>query len=446
MENVCSAPWEPIANFWLRKVGYEARHTQVDSKDFMLPQTRQRGYLIAVDYTVFGASSPLITDFWAATMKSIRERPSAAIDDFLLEDDDDRLVRTRVEVEVKANSSTARGNDWEYSRDRHADVRRKELLPNGNPYTFAEFMGATLVSLQPHMRSWMGYIRASPGRIVDLLDIDFLRCRSAHREMGYKMLILDLSQNADFSSDIQRAVLGLSGCITPSAIPWRTDGHRLITGIESLSLQGIPRDELVLSNETNENLQNVAGNTMTTTVVGTGMLLALISVKKHAPAAFMSSQQAERPQLESPPPGLPFSVSYTSAERVADALDTHRVSFGPAAIRFTTTGRLDVRGGSRPCAAACAWTSLLLLPTVPRPAELREHVTPVPRLRRNGLRPVPGQPGAQLCTPRHLRPGPSVDVGRRGPSIAAGPYRGIPESHQHRPGGKGRDGKGDWGL
>lgn len=52
-----------------------------------------------------------------------------------------------------------------------------------------------------------------------------------------------------------------------------------MVGLEALSLQGLPIDELLLTRETEDNLADLAGNAMSSTVVGTSMMAALILTK-----------------------------------------------------------------------------------------------------------------------------------------------------------------------
>lgn len=56
-----------------------------------------------------------------------------------------------------------------------------------------------------------------------------------------------------------------------------------MTGIESLHLQGLPIDELLLTRETSAQIQDLAGNAMSSTVVGTAMMMALILARDHLP-------------------------------------------------------------------------------------------------------------------------------------------------------------------
>jgi hypothetical protein len=92
-------------------------------------------------------------------------------------------------------------------------------------------------------------------------DTDFIRRR-----------VDELSQNID--RDIDTRPWGIIGCVTPSGIPYLTTRGGPITGPELLALQGIPIDKLSLTYETSRQLQDFAGNAMTSTVVGAAMLAA----------------------------------------------------------------------------------------------------------------------------------------------------------------------------
>ena len=49
-----------------------------------------------------------------------------------------------------------------------------------------------------------------------------------------------------------------------------------LLGLEALSMQGLPIDELLLTRESEDNLRDLAGNAMSSTVVGASMIAALI--------------------------------------------------------------------------------------------------------------------------------------------------------------------------
>lgn len=69
---------------------------------------------------------------------------------------------------------------------------------------------------------------------------------------------------------------GIVGCITPTGIPYITTRGGPLCGLESLALQGLPLDRLLLTRETQRELQDLAGNAMSSTVVGAAILSALI--------------------------------------------------------------------------------------------------------------------------------------------------------------------------
>ena len=74
--------------------------------------------------------------------------------------------------------------------------------------------------------------------------------------------------------------LGLCQCITPTGVPYVTNRGGPLVGEELLLLQGIPADDLILTKESDENLKDLAGNAMSTTVVGAAVLSALIVGQK----------------------------------------------------------------------------------------------------------------------------------------------------------------------
>ena len=70
--------------------------------------------------------------------------------------------------------------------------------------------------------------------------------------------------------------LGLCQCLTPTGVPYVTNRGGPLVGEELLMLQGIPVDDLLLTKETEDNLKDLAGNAMSTTVVGACTLCALL--------------------------------------------------------------------------------------------------------------------------------------------------------------------------
>jgi hypothetical protein len=87
------------------------------------------------------------------------------------------------------------------------------------------------------------------------------------------MALWDVSQNVDRF----KAELGIAPCITPGGQDFASNRQCALNGSELLLLQGMPLAKLILANETQKDLQNLAGNAMSTTVIGASLISALIS-------------------------------------------------------------------------------------------------------------------------------------------------------------------------
>ena len=128
---------------------------------------------------------------------------------------------------------------------------------------------------------WKGFINQQTHRVHDTIDTNFLRqAVKRSRDSTYKAEVWDLSQNVDrqsFPPD------GLTGCLTPSGCAFLTCRGGPIIGVETLKLQGLPVDDIMLSCETEPQLRDFAGNAMTTTVVGAAMLSAFVAAPESLP-------------------------------------------------------------------------------------------------------------------------------------------------------------------
>lgn len=91
-------------------------------------------------------------------------------------------------------------------------------------------------------------------------------------------IVWNLSQNVD--RNVGTTKLGTCPCLTPSMIPYITNRGGPMVGVEALSMQGLPVDELLLTRETEDQLADLAGNAMSTTVVGACIMAALIVGQK----------------------------------------------------------------------------------------------------------------------------------------------------------------------
>ena len=143
----------------------------------------------------------------------------------------------------------------------------------------------------------MNRFKSQVERVVDLCDINYLRLAREGQDANYKTLVWNLSQNVDRSTASSRP--GVCPCLTPNMVPYVTNRGGPIVGPEVLALQGspadglppacrgrvhhasgacagIPVDDLLLTRENNDQMADLAGNAMSSTIVGTCILAALL--------------------------------------------------------------------------------------------------------------------------------------------------------------------------
>lgn len=282
LENVTKAPWDQFKGFWLPAIGYSAAVAQVDSKNFLVPQTRQRKYLVAVDARRYGQNASEIVESWAELMKPshwFKNPPD--LEGFLLPPSDKRTLNSRFQLERTMLSKPKKDVEAVVCQNDHRLARRKEGLGNGQPYTRLDDRG----NVQPREESWGNYIRLITPRMQDLLDISSLRAFVKNFDFIYKLVMLDLGQNVDRQS----IKIGTIPCIIPTNESFSTYHGRPILGIECLALQGIPIDRVSISVEKEAQLKDLAGNAMTTTVAGAAILCAIACERKFVLEALESS-------------------------------------------------------------------------------------------------------------------------------------------------------------
>lgn len=329
MENVEGADWAAYENFWLPGVGYVALDIRVDSKDYYIPQTRNRRLLIAFDFEFYGDAATAAAQACIGRIKALRRRASSPVDDFLLPDEDPRVVMARVDKEGGLLRIRL-GSSWDYSLTRHELMRMRLRIPRGHPLSGVEEIDGRIAKIQPPQRAaWMEHFIRQALRTLDFLDICYAHGLKRGCDITFKTKVLNLSQNVDrgSASDMADSNIGLTGCITPSGMPFLTDRLRPVTGIEALGLQGLPIDNLVLSTETQANLHDLSGNAMTMTVIGAGLLSLLLADFKHRPT---NVEQFQRDPTSKPANGPQINsvACPTGVYRTNNDTDMHDVRNG----------------------------------------------------------------------------------------------------------------------
>jgi site-specific DNA-cytosine methylase len=288
LENVCHAPWKKIeAEAW-PAIGYAAVWQRVNTRDFFLPETRVRGYMMVVDARLHHDPTgmkhiprPLkevekITAMWKENMDGLKRPASCPPEAFLLDADDQNLMRA---LEELAGDLRTRVVDWAACQGRHHDVRSLLGLGQGRPITqWVESGGCKPIDYMQKE-----FFRTQPDRVRDTADIWYLRGLLRGIDILHKTRHMDMSQNIDRDTD--RKAAGLIGCITPNVIAFCSTRGAPLAGHELLALQGLPIYRLDLTREKQTQLRDLAGNAMTSTVVGAAILAALTAAYKTLPEA-----------------------------------------------------------------------------------------------------------------------------------------------------------------
>lgn len=127
------------------------------------------------------------------------------------------------------------------------------------------------------------------------------------------------------------------GCITPCGIPYITTRGGPLCGIEALSLQGLPLDRLLLTKESQRELQDLAGNAMTSTVVGAATLSALIVAYRALDAGTGEETSHASTEYHDAPNEIAPREDQKLVPRNLDASET--VPSVPALVKMASTSR-----------------------------------------------------------------------------------------------------------
>ncbi|KII87340.1 hypothetical protein PLICRDRAFT_125381 [Plicaturopsis crispa FD-325 SS-3] len=271
LENVCSAPWKRVEGYF-KDIGYSAAFHRVDTKFYYIPHTRTRVYLIAVNKK----KSDIPNEWKDIVVNQLKRPASSALDAFLLPSDDPRIHQSREKLVQESYNALDRRTgrtDWGKCESRHQRGRLEEELGTKRPLTGWDEGGNCKL---PDF-AWNDWGKAQVERVWDLMDISLLRSAKNGVDPSYKTQVWNLSQNVDRTIGSNKA--GICPCLTPSMIPYITNRGGPLVGIEALSMQGLPVDALLLTRETEDQLADLAGNAMSTTVVGACILAALVAGK-----------------------------------------------------------------------------------------------------------------------------------------------------------------------
>ncbi|KAI7678493.1 hypothetical protein KC319_g3315 [Hortaea werneckii] len=318
-ENIVNAAWGKMISDY-KEIGYGSKGVLVDTKDFYLPHTRQRGYMVCFDGTSCNQEAEKMATRWQDLIIKFRRLASSPVSSFLIPSDQVTLrLQSREDDKEKEV-------DWSKCEITQMEYRQDSGIGYARPFTQWQESGTMVV---PENSSAPWYHRQVE-RVKDTIDCLYLRKALPSQGMydaRYKTRVVDLSQNVYRAKDEQQ--FGIIGCITPTAQTFISDAGRAMAAEESLKLQGLPLDKISFTTETQAELQSLAGNAMSTTIIGPAILAALIlghPLVKGGPTV--------------PRPTLPDQQSQTSqpaSELAEDGEDTE----------FTDRSTIDLAGLSR---------------------------------------------------------------------------------------------------
>lgn len=180
LENVKNtAAWKKLQSAF-EQIGYHCVWTTCDSKDYYLPQTRQRGYMVCLNKAGFERKNLDTSVFenvdwtnqWKELVKRFQYRASASVSDFLLTQN--QLEALSIHPE-KAGAGARVALSWENARGRHASVRQQYQLGAQSP----------MIQNPPEYVHQLMCIR--PHREKDVLSIRRLQAASKGADDLYKM-------------------------------------------------------------------------------------------------------------------------------------------------------------------------------------------------------------------------------------------------------------------
>lgn len=181
LENIMNAPWGEIQIEWLR-IGYAARFIKMDAKDYYIPHTRQRKYMLCLDQTTYGEAEDGVKK-WMVIAEQLQRWASSSIEEFLLPDDDMRLADAIAELtECTRSDKPTKEVQWPRCETRHGEFRQKLHLGSARPATQRSYKGTS--TMLDHGK--IDWTNGQVDRIKDSLDVIWLAAASYYYDPAYK--------------------------------------------------------------------------------------------------------------------------------------------------------------------------------------------------------------------------------------------------------------------
>lgn len=149
-------------------IGYLVCYMELDTKDFYIPHTRNRGYMVAVDMRLFESPEQLKAQLKECNDLVIQQQSaaSAPVEEFLLKSDDPIL---RSAISEKAGNKSGKRVEWQKCQVGHEIYRHDLGLGEKRPITHWTRDGS------PRNPDFHFPLTERTNRISDTLDIAHLR-------------------------------------------------------------------------------------------------------------------------------------------------------------------------------------------------------------------------------------------------------------------------------
>lgn len=135
LENVLGALWELMRQQLILE-GYQAEYVRLDTKNYYLPHTRTRTYLVAIRQQSTVPRGAALA--WKNKVKAMQRPSSDSLEHFLLPADDPRIMKVRDDMMADLSLKSRSRVDWEKCAQRHKHERDSRLLGVQRPVTVWE--------------------------------------------------------------------------------------------------------------------------------------------------------------------------------------------------------------------------------------------------------------------------------------------------------------------
>lgn len=185
LENVNGAPWQAIKEVW-QTYDYAAEFIKLDTKQYYIPHTRQRVYMICIDTRKLGSADASVTE-WVSLMQNFERPASSSIESFLLKEDDPRVQTAREQMAKgsRGEDRAPREVEWTKCQGRHEDYRASLQLGTGKPITAWVNRG----SCKTPEFAWHEWNKKQVERVWDTLDMSYLRNAAKGFDSFFKVYV-----------------------------------------------------------------------------------------------------------------------------------------------------------------------------------------------------------------------------------------------------------------